>query len=283
MSLRPLASHLNEQPWLAAAAYLQEAAALIAPLEQEWARQRLRQQARAATIWRSSRPVAGTAGERYLARHGIRLPVPSTVRFHPSLEDYPDSRPGLVALVTAGDGAPLDVQRTFLRPDGTDKAAVEFPGAQNRKIAKDRARELAEAGQLENSRTASSSVIQRATPVTPFPASRDDHETRSRQSLSISKPVGESDVDQQFILASDDRAVNRSLASSGRAAAGSAPGGQMAERHRRGLRLSEELHPRRPLPSRRGAASRVLLVSRRRDGSSRSPRRWFGRPSVSVQ
>jgi hypothetical protein len=120
-------SHLNEQSWRAAAAYLREEAALVAPLEQEWARQRVQSQARASALWRSSRPIAGTVAERYLARHGICLPVPSTVRFHPSLEDYPDSRPGLLALVTAGDGAPIDVQRTFLRPDGTDKAAVEFP------------------------------------------------------------------------------------------------------------------------------------------------------------
>jgi hypothetical protein len=120
-------SHLNEGTWLAAAAYLQEEAALVAPLEQEWARQRVQSQARASALWRSSRPVMGTVAERYLARHGICLPVPPTVRFHPSLEAWPDSRPGLVALVTAGDGAPIDVQRTLLRPDGTDKAAVEFP------------------------------------------------------------------------------------------------------------------------------------------------------------
>ena len=128
MTLRFPASHLNEQPWLAAAAYMREEAALMAPLEQEWARQRVQQQARASALWRSSRPVAGTVAETYLARRGIRLPVPPTIRFHPELEDYPDSRPGLVALVScAGDGAPLDVQRTFLRHDGAGKAAVEFP------------------------------------------------------------------------------------------------------------------------------------------------------------
>jgi DNA primase len=128
MTLRFPAPHLNEQPWLAAAAYMREEAALMAPPEQEWARQRVQSQARASSLWRSSRPVAGTVAETYLARRGVRLPVPPTIRFHPELEDYPDNRPGLVALATcAGDGAPIDVQRTLLRHDGAGLAAVEFP------------------------------------------------------------------------------------------------------------------------------------------------------------
>jgi hypothetical protein len=65
--------------------------------------------------------------ERYLSRRHSPAGAADN-SLHPELEDYPDSRPGLVALVScAGDGAPLDVQRTFLRHDGAGKAAVEFP------------------------------------------------------------------------------------------------------------------------------------------------------------
>jgi len=76
-------------------------------------------------LWRSSRPAAGTLVETYLASRGLRLQLPSTLRFHPRLK-HPSGGtwPAMFALVTNVCNAPIGIHRTFLAPNGSGKAPV---------------------------------------------------------------------------------------------------------------------------------------------------------------
>jgi putative DNA primase/helicase len=79
----------------------------------------------ALTLWRQSRPTAGTVVETYLASRGLRLPAGDALRFHPSLKHPSGSRwPAMVALVTRRDGEPAGIHRTFVLQDGSGKAPV---------------------------------------------------------------------------------------------------------------------------------------------------------------
>jgi putative DNA primase/helicase len=81
----------------------------------------------AMTIWESAQPAQDTLVAVYLASRGICLPVPDTLRFHPSLK-HPSagSWPAMIALVASGsDGEPLAVHRTYIARDGSDKAPVQ--------------------------------------------------------------------------------------------------------------------------------------------------------------
>ena len=77
-------------------------------------------------IWRESEPAGGTIVERYLASRGIRIPLPSSIRFDSRLKHRSGRRwPAMVALVTNGaTGDPIGIHRTYLRPDGGGKAPV---------------------------------------------------------------------------------------------------------------------------------------------------------------
>jgi putative DNA primase/helicase len=80
----------------------------------------------ALNIWRRTQPASGTPVERYLHARGLTLPVPSRLRFHPSLKHPSDNRwPGMVALVTSADDRPVAVHRTWLAPGGRGKAPIE--------------------------------------------------------------------------------------------------------------------------------------------------------------
>ena len=72
--------------------------------------------------------------EVYLRARGITQMVPSsTLRFHPKCwhrdegRTKPVPRPALIAAVTDGAGVLQGVHRTWLAPDGKDKAAVDTP------------------------------------------------------------------------------------------------------------------------------------------------------------
>lgn len=98
---------------------------------------------RAGAIWRDSQPIAGSLAETYLRARGIdpvRLPLWPTppLRFHPSLPCWQRDRktgqtwfagnfPAMVGFVQGADRRFLGVHRTFLAPDGSDKAAVPKP------------------------------------------------------------------------------------------------------------------------------------------------------------
>jgi hypothetical protein len=88
----------------------------------------------AARLFAASVPLAGSLAEAYLRSRGITQTVPSsTLRFHPKCwhrdegQTKPIPRPALIAAVTDGAGALQGVHRTWLAPDGQDKAAVDTP------------------------------------------------------------------------------------------------------------------------------------------------------------
>jgi DNA primase len=91
-----------------------------------------RKQREGRAIWKAAMPISGTIAETYLrGPRCIRLEeLPSTLRFHPGLQ--PDSRtaetlPAMIAAITNGSGEVVAIQRTFLAPDGSGKAAISAP------------------------------------------------------------------------------------------------------------------------------------------------------------
>ncbi|OJY48751.1 toprim domain-containing protein [Sphingomonas sp. 67-41] len=82
-------------------------------------------------------PIAGTVAEVYLEGRGIRsVPGIGSLRFHPrcwyrpSADDLPGTpraMPAMVAAVTDLAGRIAGAHRTWLAPNGADKAAVAYP------------------------------------------------------------------------------------------------------------------------------------------------------------
>ena len=90
----------------------------------------------ARRVWRSTRPIAGTIAEAYLAARGVaHVAGAPALRFHPSLSHpaVPGRRPALVAGVQDADGRFLGLQRTFL--DGPRKADLDSVRASLGRIA----------------------------------------------------------------------------------------------------------------------------------------------------
>ena len=88
----------------------------------------------AARLFAASVHLVGSLAEVYLRTRGIAHAVPSgALRFHPKCwhrdegQTKPVPRPALIAAVTDGAGALQGVHRTWLAPDGQDKAAVDTP------------------------------------------------------------------------------------------------------------------------------------------------------------
>ena len=81
----------------------------------------------AARIWEECVSAAGTLVETYLKSRGISIPIPDVLRFHPRLKHRDDGVwPAMVARVDHGNGQ-FAIHRTFLKPDGSDKAPVPEP------------------------------------------------------------------------------------------------------------------------------------------------------------
>ena len=80
-----------------------------------------------------SRPLAGTVAETYLRRRGITLlHGTANLRFHPRCyykpEDGPtETWPAMIAAVTDLTGRITGAHRTWLAPDGSDKAPIDTP------------------------------------------------------------------------------------------------------------------------------------------------------------
>ncbi len=70
-------------------------------------------------------PAGGTVVETYLCSREIKLSIPPTLKFHPSLK-HPNGKsyPAMIGAVMNADGHLIGVHRTFLTPDGK-KAPVE--------------------------------------------------------------------------------------------------------------------------------------------------------------
>lgn len=99
--------------------------AVIAKREAERWADLAKRQRQAHALWTEAQPIGGTAAERYLRHRGITCPLPATLRFHPACwhGEARQPLPAMVARVDGGDG--FAIHRTWLRSDGTGKAAVE--------------------------------------------------------------------------------------------------------------------------------------------------------------
>lgn len=89
-----------------------------------------RRAGQAHRLWREAFPIGGTVAETYLRKaRRITCVLPSTLRFHPACwHGATASRhPALVALIEGSDD--FAVHRTYLRPDGSGKAALDPPKA----------------------------------------------------------------------------------------------------------------------------------------------------------
>lgn len=78
----------------------------------------------ARTIWGEALPIIGSLAEVYLRSRSITAPLPDTLRFHPEAFHGPTAKrfPAMIALIEDGDT--FAIHRTFLRPDGSEKAEV---------------------------------------------------------------------------------------------------------------------------------------------------------------
>src|SRR5262249_33758329 len=77
------------------------------------------------------KPLCGSAAPAALARVGVGLAIPASIRFHPRLWHSPGIfLPAMVAAIEDLDGRIVAIHRTYLKPDGTGKAEVEH----NKKI-----------------------------------------------------------------------------------------------------------------------------------------------------
>lgn len=87
----------------------------------------------ARRLFAMSQPIAGTLAETYLRRRGITLlHGTANLRFHPRCYYKPDDGPtetwpAMIAAVTDLSGRITGVHRTWLAPDGSDKAPVDTP------------------------------------------------------------------------------------------------------------------------------------------------------------
>jgi len=87
----------------------------------------------ARRLFAMSQPIAGTLAETYLRRRGITLlHGAGNLRFHPRCYYKPDNGPtetwpAMIAAVTDLSGRITGVHRTWLAPDGSDKAPVDTP------------------------------------------------------------------------------------------------------------------------------------------------------------
>ncbi|MGD9866128.1 MAG: toprim domain-containing protein, partial [Pseudodonghicola sp.] len=85
-------------------------------------------------LFAMSQPISGTLAETYFRNRGITaLHGTASLRFHPRCYYRPDGHsptetwPAIVAAVTDLAGRQTGAHRTWLAPDGTDKAPVETP------------------------------------------------------------------------------------------------------------------------------------------------------------
>lgn len=78
-----------------------------------------------ARVWDATRPIAGTAAERYLASRGLEAAGCEVLRFHAAAPRCKHARPeapapqaAMVALVSDAAGRPRALHLTYLSPDG---------------------------------------------------------------------------------------------------------------------------------------------------------------------
>ncbi|WP_425442166.1 DUF7146 domain-containing protein [Roseovarius marisflavi] len=85
----------------------------------------VKREGQALGLWRKALPINGTIAETYLRSRGIVCQLPDVLRFHPECWHGPSAK-RLPAMVARVEGCKrVAVHRTYLRSDGTGKAAVE--------------------------------------------------------------------------------------------------------------------------------------------------------------
>lgn len=81
-------------------------------------------EANAFACWKETGPIVGTIAETYLRTRRITCDLPDTLRFHPSCWHPSGSRfPAMVAIVEGSER--FAIHRTYLRADGSGKAAID--------------------------------------------------------------------------------------------------------------------------------------------------------------
>lgn len=106
--------------------YMPPDAATLAKREAERRAEAQRRALQASYLWKEAQPIVGTLAETYLrTARGITCDLPQALRFHGSCWHGPTAKryPALVALIEGGDG--VAVHRTYLRADGSGKAALD--------------------------------------------------------------------------------------------------------------------------------------------------------------
>jgi Toprim domain len=85
-------------------------------------------------LWRQSRPLVGTIGERYLREaRGYGGPLPATLRLLSARDDYPPAMLAAFGIMSEPEPGRIDIDRdaicavhiTRLAPDGSSKAGTE--------------------------------------------------------------------------------------------------------------------------------------------------------------
>jgi putative DNA primase/helicase len=82
------------------------------------------------SVWQITAPLSeGDLAHKYLTARGVGAkPYPSALRFGAAVKDGEGGvRPCMVAVVSDVEGKPCTLHRTFLRPDGGDKAEMAAP------------------------------------------------------------------------------------------------------------------------------------------------------------
>jgi hypothetical protein len=83
----------------------------------------IKRENQARQIWQETRPIQGTPAETYLRTRGITCTLPASLRFHPKAWHGPSAKP-FEAMVALVGGVPRTaVHRTYLKSDGSGKAA----------------------------------------------------------------------------------------------------------------------------------------------------------------
>jgi putative DNA primase/helicase len=76
-------------------------------------------------IWREAAPATGTAAEKYLRARGITIAIPRSIRFGTTWHPGGVYRAAMIGAVQNVAGAIVGIHRTFIKTDGSGKAAVK--------------------------------------------------------------------------------------------------------------------------------------------------------------
>ena len=93
-------------------------------------KQKIKTQRYCDDLFSQAVPISGTPAETYLEGRGIKAQwhkMRHTLRFHAALPHARTKQnlPAMIARLRGPDGKPMGIHRTYLRPDGSDKADLQ--------------------------------------------------------------------------------------------------------------------------------------------------------------